>query len=91
MTVYGMASGQASQVAFRDFSGASPGGRLQGFWVYRTGEETFGEDLAALAALVADGRLVPRLGVVRDWSETRAALAALRARQVTGKVVLTRS
>jgi hypothetical protein len=29
--------------------------------------------------------------VVRDWSETVAALEAFRARQATGKVVLTRS
>jgi NADPH2:quinone reductase len=91
MTAYGLASGQPSEVAFSDFRGAAPGGTLQGFWVYRTGEATFGEDLAALAALVADGRLAPRLGAVRDWSETLAAVAALRARQVVGRVVLTRS
>jgi hypothetical protein len=70
---------------------AAPGGRLQGFWVYRTGEETFGEDLGILAGLIADGRLSPRLGVVRDWSGTVEAVEALRSRQATGKVVLTRS
>jgi NADPH2:quinone reductase len=90
LTAYGVASGQRSDIAFYDFAAAAPGGRLQGFFLYRSGEQTFGEDLAALAELVADGRLSPQLGVVRDWSETVAAVAALRARQVTGKVVLTR-
>ena len=89
VTAYGMAGGQPSELAFFDFRSAAPGGRLEGFFVYRTNEATFGEDLAALAGLVADGRLAPRLGVVRDWSETLAAVAALRARQATGKVVLT--
>ena len=80
-----------SELAFYDFREAAPGGRLQGFFVYRTGEETFGEDLATLAELVADGRLEPQLGMVRDWSDTTAAVEALRSRQATGKVVLTRS
>lgn len=91
VTAYGVASGQRSELAFYDFAGAAPGGRLQGFYVYRTGEETFGEDLVTLAELVADGRLEPQLGLVRDWSETTAAVEALRSRQATGKVVLTRS
>ncbi len=91
LTAYGLASGQRSDIAFTDFRGAVPGARLQGFFVYATGEETFGEDLATLAGLVADGRLSPQLGAVRDWSETIEAVAALRARRVTGKVVLTRS
>jgi NADPH2:quinone reductase len=91
LTAYGMASGQRSELAFFDFGAAAPGGRLQGFFVYRSGEETFGQDLGLLAALVADKRLSPLLGVVRDWSETVAAVDALRSHQATGKVVLTRS
>jgi NADPH2:quinone reductase len=91
VTAYGVASGQRSDLAFYDFRAATPGGRLQAFFVYRTGEETFGEDLATLAGFVADGRLAPQLGVVRDWSETIDAVSAFRARQVTGKLVLTRS
>jgi NADPH:quinone reductase-like Zn-dependent oxidoreductase len=69
---------------------AAPGGRLEGFRIYTTGEETFGEDLATLARMIADGRLNPQLGVVRDWSQTVEAVDALRSRQATGKVVLTR-
>ncbi len=91
VTAYGVASGERSEIAFYDFRESTPGSKLQAFFIYRTGEETFGQDLATLAGLVADGRLDPQLGVVRDWSQTLEAVAALRNRQVTGKVVLTRS
>ncbi len=90
VTAYGVASGQRSELAFYDFRESTPGSKLQAFFIYRTGEETFGQDLATLAGLVADGQLDPQLGVVRDWSETLEAVAALRDRQVTGKAVLTR-
>src|SRR6266536_627023 len=53
---YGLASGERSQIAFFDFNNAQPGARLEGFRIYTTGEETFGEDLATLAGMVADGR-----------------------------------
>jgi NADPH:quinone reductase-like Zn-dependent oxidoreductase len=89
VTAYGVAGGRAqTPLAFFDF-GQAPLGRLIGFFIYATGEETFGEDLAVLAGLVADGRLRVEKGVERDWSETRAAVQALRDRQVAGKVVLT--
>jgi NADPH:quinone reductase-like Zn-dependent oxidoreductase len=84
---YGVAGGrEPTPLAFYDFAGLA---RLVGFFVYQTGEETFGDDLAALAGLVADGRLRVDREVTRDWSETQPAVAALRERQVTGKVVLT--
>jgi NADPH2:quinone reductase len=89
-TAYGLAGAERSQIAFFDFNNAQPGGRLEGFRIYTTGEETFGEDLATLARMIADGRLNPQLGVVRDWSQTVEAVDALRSRQATGKVVLTR-
>jgi NADPH:quinone reductase-like Zn-dependent oxidoreductase len=89
VTAYGVASGERSEVAFYDFAGAAPGGRLQGFFIYSTGEETFGEDLGVLAGMVADGRLIPQAGP-RDWADAPAAVTALRERQATGKVVLTR-
>jgi NADPH:quinone reductase-like Zn-dependent oxidoreductase len=75
---------------FFDFArGGGQLGRLIAFFIYATGEETFGEDLAVLAGLVADGRLRVEKGVQRDWGETPAAVQALRDRRVTGKVVLT--
>jgi NADPH2:quinone reductase len=91
VTAYGVASGARSDLAFYDFAGAAPGGRLEAFFIYATGEETFGQDLGLLAAMVADGRLSPQIGVVRDWSETVEAVESLRSRDASGKVVLTRS
>jgi NADPH:quinone reductase len=86
---YGVAGGRAqTPLAFFDF-GAGQLGRLVGFFVYATGEETFGEDLGALAALVADGRLRVDRELTRGWGETREAVRALRDHSVTGKVVLT--
>jgi NADPH:quinone reductase-like Zn-dependent oxidoreductase len=89
VTAYGVASGERSDIAFYDFAGAAPGGRLQGFFIYSTGEETFGEDLGVLAGMVADGRLIPQ-AEPRDWADAPAAVTALRERQATGKTVLTR-
>jgi NADPH:quinone reductase len=87
---YGVAGGRAqTPLAFFDFGVSGRLGRLVGFFVYATGEETFGEDLGALAGLVADGRLRVDRELTRDWGDTPAALAALRDRTVTGKVVLT--
>jgi NADPH:quinone reductase-like Zn-dependent oxidoreductase len=89
VTAYGVASGQPSELAFYDFAGAAPGGAVAGFFIYRTGEETFGEDLAALAGMVADGRLAPAIGEPRDWSQAPAVVAEFRERQGTGKRILT--
>jgi NADPH2:quinone reductase len=89
-TAYGVASGQRSDVAFYDFAEGAPGARLEGFFVYRTGEETFGRDLAALALLIAEGKLTPQIGAPRDWSATPAVVTALRMHELTGKAVLVR-
>jgi NADPH:quinone reductase-like Zn-dependent oxidoreductase len=89
LTAYGVAGGPSpSPLAFYDFA---PLSRLIAFFIYATGEETFGEDLRFLAGLVAEGKLSPQLGAVLDWSQTAAAVDALRQRSVTGKVVLTRT
>ncbi len=91
VTAYGVASGQRSDVAFYDFAPGAPGARLEGFFVYSTGEETFGRDLGTLALLVAEGKLVPQIGAPRNWSATPEAVAGLRRREVTGKAVLVRN
>ena len=86
---YGVAGGrQPSELAFWDFSG-KPGASLMGLFVYETGEETFGADLEVLARMVGDGRLRPQVFQPRDWAEAPAAIADLRERRATGKVVLT--
>lgn len=88
VTAYGVAGGrEPTPLAFWDFANGRLG-RLIGFFIYATGEETFGEDLAVLASLVADGRLRVE-STVRDWSETREALQDFRERRITGKLVLT--
>lgn len=85
---YGVAgSREPTPLAFYDFAGA-PLGRLVGFFIYATGEETFGADLAVLAGMVGDGRLRVERGTRRDWAQTREAIQALRDRRVSGKVVL---
>jgi NADPH:quinone reductase-like Zn-dependent oxidoreductase len=90
VVAYGVAGGrEPTPLAFYDFAGEAALGRLVGLFVYATGEETFGADLAALAGLVADGRLRVDRSATRDWGETREVLEDLRQRRVTGKVVLT--
>jgi NADPH:quinone reductase len=90
LTAYGVASGQRSDIAFYDLAAAAPGGRMEGFFIYSTGEETFGQDLAVLALLVAEGKLSPQIGAPRNWSATPEAVLALRRHEVTGKAVLVR-
>jgi NADPH:quinone reductase-like Zn-dependent oxidoreductase len=87
VTAYGLASGEPSTLTFADFVQA-PFARLIGFFIYRSGEETFGEDLGFLAGLVGDGRLRVETGVRWDWSRTVEAVDALRQRKVTGRAVL---
>lgn len=90
VVAYGVAGGrEPTSLAFYDFAGPPALGRLVGFFIYATGEQTFGEDLAALAGMVADGRLRVDRDATRAWDETRDALDDLRERRVTGKVVLT--
>lgn len=51
--------------------------------------ETVDRDLAALAGLLADGRLTPHFGIYAGWETTFDAVEALSAGQVHGKAVLT--
>lgn len=51
--------------------------------------ETIDHDLAALAGLLADGRLTPYLGIHAGWETIHDAIEALSAGQVNGKAVLT--
>jgi NADPH:quinone reductase len=88
VAAYGALAGP-SQLSFLDF-GAAPLGRLVGLF-HAYPQETKGADIGTLAEMVADGRLDPVLGLVRDWEETREVLEALRNGQVNGKAVLTRA
>ncbi len=85
---YGVLDGPA-ELSLMDFVGASHA-KVMGLF-HNVPEHEKGADLAIMAGLIADGRLVPRISLVRDWSETLAALDALRNREVRGKAVLIRS
>jgi NADPH:quinone reductase-like Zn-dependent oxidoreductase len=53
--------------------------------------KTGSSQLAALASLVAEGRLKSEVGLTVPWTEANAAISALMARTVRGKAVLTLS
>jgi NADPH2:quinone reductase len=84
---YGVSGGtRESPLSFWDFAGA-PLAKVSGFFIFKTDVSTFHEDLGLLATMVGDGRLQPQVGDARDWSEAPAAVAGLRERRATGKVV----
>jgi NADPH:quinone reductase-like Zn-dependent oxidoreductase len=83
---YGNSSGEPTPVSFFQFFGGHEQAVLRHF-VFVTGEPV-GADLAALAQLVADGRLSVEISQERNWEQVNEALAAVRDRQVTGKAVL---
>lgn len=85
--LYGAAAAEPARISLGSF-GRAPHSRIEPFFVYQTGEETFGRDLALMARLVADGRLQPQVGLEVSWREVETALAALRDRRVRGKAVL---
>ncbi len=85
--LYGAAAPEPAKLSLASFRNA-PHSRIEPFFIYQTGEETFGRDLAFMARLVAEGRLQPQVGLEVSWREVVAALAALRDRRVRGKVVL---
>jgi NADPH:quinone reductase-like Zn-dependent oxidoreductase len=88
VAVFGNSSNQEARVSFGGFAGHAHA-RLYAFYVYESGEPpTFGEDLGLLAREVADGKLIPQVGLEMRWSDPLAALEALRERQVEGKAVL---
>ena len=88
--LYAATDPEPARIGLFDFLGhAGAGARIQGFGVYRTPVETFGEDLGYLAGLVAAGKLQAPVGLELSWRQLARATEALRNRQVNGKVVLT--
>jgi NADPH:quinone reductase-like Zn-dependent oxidoreductase len=86
IVLYGRASDQPGRITLADFGGRP--GRIQGFFIYQTGVETFGADLTFLTRLLEAGQLKPEVGLEVSWHDLESALTALRDRQVHGKVVL---
>jgi NADPH:quinone reductase-like Zn-dependent oxidoreductase len=87
VVLYGSAAGVGARVGLGDFA-QGHGGRIQSFFIYETGVETFGRDLGFLAALVGGGQLQPQIGLEVSWRDLGGAVAALRDRKVNGKAVL---
>jgi NADPH:quinone reductase-like Zn-dependent oxidoreductase len=88
LAAYGRADGRPAEISVSDFYRQAWNARIVGF-ISPVPEETKGEDLAILAALVANGRLTPRIGLVLGWEQTAAAFTALTGRNLRGKAVLT--
>ena len=87
VVLYGGASGEGADIGLGSFA---PGrlGRIQSFFIYETGVETFGRDLGFLASLISSGQLKPQVGLEVSWKELGTAMSALRDRSVNGKAVL---
>jgi NADPH:quinone reductase-like Zn-dependent oxidoreductase len=92
-TIVSFASSDAAPVQFppRSLFGRAPGARLYGLLLFaqleRSGGATSG--LARLVELVGSGRLECSLSREAPWSEAAEEIAALLARKVRGKAVLT--
>ncbi|RAG87484.1 alcohol dehydrogenase [Streptacidiphilus pinicola] len=87
---FGQASREPATVSFFDLLYGPVGATIRHF-SYAEDATSYGTDLATLVRLVAQDRLHPELGLVRDWTETAEALTALRERRVRGNAVLTLS
>ncbi|MGF6880578.1 NADPH2:quinone reductase [Nocardia sp. GAS34] len=82
--------GGAAELTLADFFGHAGAwnAHIVGF-ISPVPEETLGDDVGILAALVADGRLRPRIGLTLDWTRTPEAFEALADRTLRGKAILT--
>jgi NADPH:quinone reductase len=89
VVVYGNSSAAPSTISFQDFR-AAQNARIQSFFYFTSGpEEQFAPDLTLLVSLVADGSLLPVVGVERDWADLATVAESLRDRRVAGKAVFT--
>ncbi|ANT53627.1 zinc-binding dehydrogenase [Mesorhizobium amorphae] len=88
IVMFGSSSGELTPVGFRQFVPGHEGARLQTFAYYTSGSG-IGADIASLLALVAAGRLEPRVALTVPWTDIAQALDALRQRSFSGKAVLT--
>ena len=87
VVMFGNSSGEDSSVSFGSIFG-SPRAKLYAFFVFESEDhKTFGEDLALLASLVAEGKLTPQIGAEASWQDLGHIATALRERRVAGKAV----
>lgn len=83
---FGQASREPAELDFFAYF-AQTGATLRHFH-YEDSDQTLATDLERLVRLVASQRLHPELGLVANWTQTAAALEALRTRRLRGKAVL---
>ncbi len=92
-TVISFASTIAEPVSYpaRELFARASGAKLIGFYLFSilAHSRSASADLGRLAELVARGRVVPEIDVVRPWDEAGQAIEALMDRRVAGKAVLT--
>lgn len=86
VVAYGAMAGPTT-LSFADLH-ATINPRVIGF-VHVDPPATRGADLGVLADLVASGAVVPRIGLVDDWSRAREALDEMSDGRVRGRVVMT--
>ena len=85
---FGNPGRRTTEISLADFYAQGWNAHIVGF-ISPHPEQTKGEDLAILTALVADGRLTPRIGLVLDWERTPEVFEQMAARAFRGKAVLT--
>jgi len=88
IVMFGASSGELTPIGFRQFVPGHEGVSLRTFAYYTSGPGV-GEDIAALLALLAEGRLEARTALTVSWRDIGQALDALRGRSISGKAVLT--
>ncbi|MFC0113624.1 zinc-binding dehydrogenase [Kibdelosporangium aridum] len=87
IVVFGLSSGQATPIAFRDFAPGHEGARIQTYMSYASGPGV-GADLKILSDLVAEGALKAQVGLEIPWTEVALAVKSLSERGIDGKAVL---
>jgi NADPH2:quinone reductase len=85
---FGQASRTSITLDFFDLVDDTAGARIEQF-DYTRSDRSDATDLATLVQLVADGRLHPEIGSVRDWGQTSDVVADIRGRRLRGNAVLT--
>jgi NADPH:quinone reductase-like Zn-dependent oxidoreductase len=89
IVTFGNSSGEPANVDPRTFYRKGSPTMLGYFVTYELLEGRIGSSrLAALAELVAEGRLVSQIDLVVPWTEAATAIEALLERRVKGKAVL---
>jgi NADPH:quinone reductase-like Zn-dependent oxidoreductase len=89
IVTFGNSSGEPANLDPRNFYRKGSPTMLGYFVTYELLEDRIGSSrLAALAELVAEGRLVSQIDLVVPWTEAASAIEALLERRVNGKAVL---